>query len=398
MSLISSSLDKILAINAGSSSLKFQLFAMPGESVITRGLIERIGKQDAIFTIEVAGQKVTKILPVATHQEAVEQLLSGLLEHLIIGRLDEIGGVGHRVAHGGEAFRDSVRIDANVLATIEDLGRLAPLHNPVNAIGIRAFLSALPNAKSVAVFDTSFHQTMAPEHYLYPLPYRYYSELGVRRYGFHGTSHKYVATMCAEKMGQSLESLRLVSCHLGNGSSLCAIEFGRSVNTSMGFTPEAGVMMGTRAGDIDPSILPYVAELEQLTPADLNRLLNNESGLLGISGISNDCRDVEQAASEGNERAGLALRMFAARIRAVIGSYLVQLGGIDALIFTGGIGENSRSMRAAICENLSYLGISLDQSRNNANQTFIEHPSAKVRIAVINTNEELMIARDVMGV
>lgn len=398
MSSPSSSLDKILAINAGSSSLKFQLFAMPQEQVITRGLIERIGKQDAIFTMEVAGKKIVRTHAVLTHQEAVEQLLAGLLDHHIIHRLDEIGGVGHRVAHGGEAFRDSVRIDPAVLATIDDLGRLAPLHNPVNAVGIRAFLHALPNAKAVAVFDTSFHQSMAPEHYLYPLPYRYYSELGVRRYGFHGTSHKYVAAICAEQMGQPLASLRLVSCHLGNGSSLCAIEGGRSVNTSMGFTPEAGVMMGTRAGDIDPSILPFVAECEQLSPADLNRLLNNESGLLGISGVSNDCRDVEKAASEGNQRAALALKMFAARIRAVIGSYIAQLGGIDALIFTGGIGENSRSMRAAICENLSYLGISLDQSRNNANQTFIEQPSAKVRIAVINTNEELMIARDVMRV
>ena len=255
MSSPSSSLDKILAINAGSSSLKFQLFAMPQEQVITRGLIERIGKQDAIFTMEVAGKKIVRTHAVLTHQEAVEQLLAGLLDHHIIHRLDEIGGVGHRVAHGGEAFRDSVRIDPAVLATIDDLGRLAPLHNPVNAVGIRAFLHALPNAKAVAVFDTSFHQSMAPEHYLYPLPYRYYSELGVRRYGFHGTSHKYVAAICAEQMGQPLASLRLVSCHLGNGSSLCAIEGGRSVNTSMGFTPEAGVMMGTAAGLEIPTML-----------------------------------------------------------------------------------------------------------------------------------------------
>ncbi len=390
--------QKIMAINAGSSSLKFQLFSMPDEQVITKGLIERIGKQDAIFTIEFAGQKQKETLPVSDHQQAVDHLLKVLLDHQIIRSLDEISGVGHRVAHGGEAFRDSALIDDAALYEIEQLSILAPLHNPVNAIGIRAFLKALPHAKAVAVFDTSFHQTMAPDTYLYPLPYRYYTELGIRRYGFHGTSHKYVSQVCAEKMDTPLSELRIISCHLGNGSSICAIQHGRSVNTSMGLTPLAGVMMGTRCGDIDPSIMPFIAQREAKTPDEMNRLINNESGLLGVSGVSNDYRDVEQAAKNGNPQAQLALRMFANRIRDFIGSYIAHMGGLDALIFTGGIGENSRTARAAICHALDYLGISLDAGKNDANETFIQQSAAPVSIAVINTNEELMIARDVMRV
>lgn len=390
--------QKIMAINAGSSSLKFQLFSMPDEQVITKGLIERIGKQDAIFTIEFAGQKQKETLPVSDHQQAVDHLLKVLLDHKIIRSLDEISGVGHRVAHGGEAFRDSALIDDAALYEIEQLSILAPLHNPVNAIGIRAFLKALPHAKAVAVFDTSFHQTMAPDTYLYPLPYRYYTELGIRRYGFHGTSHKYVSQICAEKMDTPLSELRIISCHLGNGSSICAIQHGRSVNTSMGLTPLAGVMMGTRCGDIDPSIMPFIAQREAKTPDEMNLLINNESGLLGVSGVSNDYRDVEQAAKNGNPQAQLALRMFANRIRDFIGSYIAHMGGLDALIFTGGIGENSRTARAAICHALDYLGISLDAGKNNSNETFIQQSAAPVSIAVINTNEELMIARDVMRV
>lgn len=390
--------QKIMAINAGSSSLKFQLFSMPDEQVITKGLIERIGKQDAIFTIEFAGQKQKETLPVSDHQQAVDHLLKVLLDHQIIRSLDEISGVGHRVAHGGEAFRDSALIDDAALYEIEQLSILAPLHNPVNAIGIRAFLKALPHAKAVAVFDTSFHQTMAPDTYLYPLPYRYYTELGIRRYGFHGTSHKYVSQVCAEKMDTPLSELRIISCHLGNGSSICAIQHGRSVNTSMGFTPLAGVMMGTRCGDIDPSIMPFIAQREAKTPDEMNLLINNESGLLGVSGVSNDYRDVEQAAKDGNPQAQLALKMFANRIRDFIGSYIAHMGGLDALIFTGGIGENSRTARSAICHALDYLGISLDAGKNDANETFIQQSAAPVSIAVINTNEELMIARDVMRV
>lgn len=388
--------QNIMAINAGSSSLKFQLFAMPEEHVITKGLIERIGKNDAIVSIEFGQQKLKQTLPVLNHQQAVDHLLNALLENQIIRSLSEITGVGHRVAHGGEAFKDSSIINETALHHIEQLSTLAPLHNPVNAVGIRSFLQALPHAKAVAVFDTSFHQTMTEEHFLYPLPYRYYTELDIRRYGFHGTSHKYVSQICADKMNIPISDLRLISCHLGNGSSICAIHHGRSVNTSMGFTPLAGVMMGTRCGDIDPSIMPYIAQREDKSPDEMNKLINSESGLLGVSGISNDYRDVEQAAKEGNAQAKLALNMFANRIRDFIGSYIAQMGGLDALIFTGGIGENSRTARAAICRQLDYLGIVLDEARNNANETFIQQPSAAVSIAVINTNEELMIARDVM--
>lgn len=390
--------QKIMAINAGSSSLKFQLFAMPEEQVISKGMIERIGRQDAIFTIQFGAQKIKDTLPVADHRQAVDCLLQALLQHHILQSVSEISGVGHRVAHGGETFPDSVQIDDDVLARIEQLGVLAPLHNPVNAIGIRAFRQALPQAKAVAVFDTSFHQTMAPGQFMYALPYRYYAEHGIRRYGFHGTSHKYVAGHCAGLLGRPLEDLRLISCHLGNGSSICAIEHGRSVNTSMGFTPQAGLMMGTRSGDIDPSILPFIANLEQKGPAELNRLINNESGLLGVSGVSNDFRDVSAAAQAGNPQAALAVQMFIQRIRDFVGSYLVQMGGVDALIFTGGIGENARAVRAGVCAGLEALQIVLDESRNNDNQTLIHHSTSAVAIAVINTNEELMIARDVLRV
>lgn len=390
--------QKIMAINAGSSSLKFQLFAMPEEQVITKGLIERIGKEDAIFTIEYAQQKIKQTLPILDHQQAVDGLLNALIDHQIIQSLDEITGVGHRVAHGGETFSDSALIDDKALTAIEKLSSLAPLHNPVNAIGIRAFQQALPHAKAVAVFDTSFHHTMSPDTFVYALPYRYYTELGIRRYGFHGTSHKYVSQVCADKLNMPISDLCLISCHLGNGSSICAIQNGRSVNTSMGFTPLAGVMIGTRCGDIDPSIMPYIEQTEGKSPEAMNKLINSESGLLGISGISNDYRDVDQAAKDGNKRAQLALDIFSNRIRDFIGSYIAQMGGLDAIIFTGGIGENSRTARAAICRELDYLGISLDDEKNNANETFIQQPSARVSIAVINTNEELMIARDVMRV
>ncbi|MDA5534808.1 acetate/propionate family kinase [Yersinia mollaretii] len=396
---------KIMAINAGSSSLKFQLFSMRNaqsghgeEQVLCQGLIERIGMDDAVFTLRAGDVKWRETLPIADCRQGAEHLLRALIEHNIIDSLDEIIGVGHRVAHGGEAFADSVLITPDVLDKIEQLGLLAPLHNPVNALGIRVFQHALPDARAVAVFDTAFHQTLSQTAYLYPLPWRYYEELGIRRYGFHGTSHKYVSTVCAERMGRPLAELRIVSCHLGNGSSLCAIGNGRSVNTSMGFTPQAGIMMGTRSGDIDPSILPFIQQTEGKSAAEINHLINNQSGLLGISGISHDYRDVEQAASQGDSRAQVALELFAERIRAVIGSYIVQLGGIDALIFTGGIGENARNARQRICRDLAFLGIELDDDKNQKNQFFIQKDSGPVQIAIINTNEELMIARDVMRV
>lgn len=393
---------KIMAINAGSSSLKFQLFFMLNgqteERVLCQGLIERIGMDDAVFNLRAGEVKWRETLPIADCRQGAEHLLRALIEHNIIDSLDEIIGVGHRVAHGGETFADSVLITPEVLDKIEQLGALAPLHNPVNALGIRVFQHALPHACAVAVFDTAFHQTLSQSAYLYPLPWRYYEELGIRRYGFHGTSHKYVSAVCAERMGRPLAELRIISCHLGNGSSLCAIGNGRSVNTSMGFTPQAGIMMGTRSGDIDPSILPFIQQREGKSAAEINYLINNQSGLLGLSGISHDYRDVEQAANNGDSRAQVALELFAERIRAVIGSYIVQLGGIDALIFTGGIGENARNARQQICRDLAFLGIELDEEKNLKNQCLIQKDSGPVQIVIINTNEELMIARDVVRV
>lgn len=388
----------VMAINAGSSSLKFQLLSMPKGEALCQGLTERIGMADAVMTLKTPEHQWRTTQPIADHHEAVTLLLESLIAHQIIPDLQAIDGVGHRVAHGGETFKDSVQITDDTLGEIERLGELAPLHNPVNALGIRVFRQALPHTPSVAVFDTAFHQTLDESAYIYPLPWRYYSELGIRRYGFHGTSHKFVSRTLAEKLGVPLSALRVVCCHLGNGSSICAIKGGRSVNTSMGFTPQSGVMMGTRSGDIDPSILPWVALREMKTPEQLNALLNKESGLLGVSGISHDYRDVEKAAQEGNARASLALTLFAERIRATIGSYIMQMGGIDALVFTGGIGENSASARKNICHNLQFLGLELDEAKNRRNATFIQHERALVKVAVINTNEELMIAQDVMRI
>lgn len=390
--------QKVMAINAGSSSLKFQLLAMPEGEKLCQGIIERIGMVDAIFTLRTAGNKWQTTLPVADHHEAVALLLEKLVAHQVIQNLNEINGIGHRVAHGGENFKDSALITDDVLTQIEALSTLAPLHNPVNAAGIRIFRQVLPTVPAVAVFDTSFHQGLEESAFIYPIPWHYYSEKGIRRYGFHGTSHKYVSGVLAERLGVPLSALRIISCHLGNGCSLCAIQGGRSVNTSMGFTPQAGVMMGTRSGDIDPSILPFLAQSEGKTPEDLNRLLNNESGLLGVSGVSHDYRDVEQAASSGNHRAALALTLFAERIRATIGSYIVQMGGLDALIFTGGIGENSAPARSMVCHNLHFIGLALDETRNNQGAAFIQGDQSLVKVAIVNTNEELMIARDVMRI
>lgn len=389
---------KIMAINAGSSSLKFQLLVMPEGEVLCQGLIERIGLPDAQVTLKTPAQKWQETTPIADHRDAVTLLLEKLLSYNIINSLQEIEGVGHRVAHGGETFKDSVRVTDETLAEIERLAELAPLHNPVNVLGINVFRQLLPSAPAVAVFDTAFHQTLEAPAYLYPLPWRYYAELGIRRYGFHGTSHKYVSHTLAQTLGVPLSALRVVCCHLGNGSSVCAIKGGQSVNTSMGFTPQSGVMMGTRSGDIDPSILPWVAVREGKTPQQLNQLLNNESGLLGVSGVSHDYRDVERAADAGNPQAELALTLFAERIRATIGSYIMQMGGLDALVFTGGIGENSARARAAICHNLHFLGLAVDEGKNQRHATFIQAEHAMVKVAVINTNEELMIARDVMRI
>jgi acetate kinase len=389
---------KIIAINAGSSSLKFQLFEMPSEEVITKGLVERIGLNDSIFNITVNGEKIQKTLDIPNHEVAVQMLLETLTAKGIIKSLDEINGVGHRVVHGGELFNDSVLITDQVLEQIEGLSELAPLHNPANVTGIKAFHSVLPNVPAIAVFDTAFHQTMPESSYLYSLPYEYYQKYGIRKYGFHGTSHKYVSHRAAELLGRPLEHLRLISCHLGNGASIAAIEGGRSIDTSMGFTPLAGVTMGTRSGNIDPALIPFIMEKTGKTAEEVLDVLNKKSGMLALSGFSSDLRDIEQEATKENERAQLALDVFANRIHKYIGSYAARMYGVDAIIFTAGIGENSVSIREKILKGLEFMGVYFDPSLNKVRgeEAFINYPHSPVKVIVIPTNEEVMIARDVV--
>lgn len=390
---------KIFAINAGSSSLKFQLLAMPEEIIIAKGIFEKIGETDAIFKLKSENLDKKEILAIPNHKFAVEKLLSELLENQIIQSMDEIDGVGHRVAHGGEIFKDSVVIDQKVEAYISDLSELAPSHNPVNLVGVRAFQNALPEVGNVAVFDTAYHQTLSPEYYLYPLPMKYYEQYKIRKYGFHGTSHKFIASEVERILGEAgkdVTHLKIVSCHLGNGASICAIKDGKSLNTSMGFTPLAGLMMGSRSGDIDPMILPFLLKKEQLDATDLSHLLNQESGLLAVSGISNDLRDVEAASLKGDERASLAIQLFVNRISQTIAGYISDLGGIDVLVFTAGIGENSATIREKVVERLACFGLVIDPEANDNGEQFIHSLLSKTMIAVLPTNEEIMIARDTM--
>ncbi|SEM38235.1 acetate kinase [Mesobacillus persicus] len=388
---------KMIAINAGSSSLKFQLFEMPSEDVITKGIVERIGLNDSIFQITVNDEKVKDILDIPNHEVAVKMLLDKLISLNIIQSLNEIEGVGHRVVHGGEEFNDSVVITEDVLKKIEGLSELAPLHNPANLTGIRAFQQALPNVPAVAVFDTAFHQTMPENSYLYSLPYNYYKEYGIRKYGFHGTSHKYVSERAAEMLGRPVEHLRLISCHLGNGASIAAIEGGKSIDTSMGFTPLAGVTMGTRSGNIDPALIPYIMEKTNKTADEVLDVLNKESGMLGVSGFSSDLRDIEDEAEKGNERAELALQVFGNRIHKYIGSYASRMSGVDAIIFTAGIGENSSAIRERVLKGLEFMGVYWDPALNKVRgeEAFISYPHSPVKVMVIPTNEEVMIARDI---
>lgn len=389
---------KIIAINAGSSSLKFQLFEMPSEKVITKGLVERIGLKDSIFTITVNGEKIQEILDIPDHEVAVKMLLDKLTTLGIIQSLDEIVGIGHRVVHGGEAYNDSVLINDEVLRRIEELSDLAPLHNPANVTGIRAFRQVLPNVPAVAVFDTAFHQTMPESSFLYSLPYEYYKKYGIRKYGFHGTSHKYVSQRASELLGRPLEQLRLISCHLGNGASIAAVQGGKSIDTSMGFTPLAGVTMGTRSGNIDPALIPFIMEKTNQTAEEVLDILNKKSGMLAVSGFSSDLRDIEIEAKKGNKRAQLALDVFANRIHKYIGSYSARMNGVDAIIFTAGIGENSDAIRARVLHGLEFMGIYWDPALNNVRgkEAFINYPHSPVKVLVIPTNEEVMIARDVV--
>lgn len=388
---------KIIAINAGSSSLKFQLFEMPSEEVITKGLIERIGLNEAVFNISVNGEKIKEVTEIPDHEVAVTILLNKLTELKIIKSLDEIEGIGHRVVHGGEEFADSALITDDVMEKIDKLSELAPLHNPANLTGIRAFQNVLPNVPAVAVFDTAFHQTMPESSYLYSLPYEYYEKYGIRKYGFHGTSHKYVSQRAAEMLGRPIDQLRLISCHLGNGASIAAIDGGKSIDTSMGFTPLAGVTMGTRSGNIDPALIPYIMEKTDQSADEVLQVLNKKSGLLGISGFSSDLRDITEQAQTGNDRAELALTVFAEHIHKYIGSYASGMNGVDAIIFTAGIGENSEVVRARVLKGLEFMGVYWDQSLNkiSGEESFINYPHSPVKVMVIPTNEEVMIARDV---
>ena len=391
-------MSKTIAINAGSSSLKWQLYLMPEEKVLAKGLIERIGLKDSISTVKFDGRTEKQVLDITDHTQAVRILLDDLMRFNIIASFDEITGVGHRVVAGGEYFKDSALVDEEVIQKVEELSLLAPLHNPANAAGIRAFKELLPDITSVVVFDTSFHTTMPEKAYRYPLPTKYYTENKVRKYGAHGTSHEYVAHEAAKLLGKPLEELKLITCHIGNGASITAVDKGLSVDTSMGFTPLGGVMMGTRTGDIDPAIIPYLMKHTDdfKTPEDISRILNRESGLLGVSEKSSDMRDIHEAMRAGDAKAQLANDIFVDRIQKYIGQYLAVLNGADAIIFTAGIGENSVTIRRLVIEGISWFGCDIDPEKNVFGQYGdISTPEAKVRVLVIPTDEELVIARDV---
>ncbi|MCI8869441.1 MAG: acetate kinase [Lawsonibacter sp.] len=393
----------ILVINAGSSSLKYQLLDPDSQKVLAKGLCERIGI-DGKFTYKAPGKETVDAVDVAmpSHAEAIQAVLDALVDgkNGVIGSMKEIDAVGHRVVHGGEKFAKSVRITGEVMAAIEECNPLAPLHNPANIIGIKACQALMPDTPMVAVFDTAFHQTMSPVAYTYALPYEYYQNDKVRRYGFHGTSHKYVAGRAAAMLGRPIEELKLISCHLGNGSSITAIDGGKSVDTSMGFTPLAGVPMGTRSGDLDAGILEYLMNKHGMDIKEMLNVLNKKSGVQGISGVSSDFRDLDNAAEQGSERAALALQAFEYSVKKYIGAYAAAMGGVDAVIFTAGVGENSKDTRAKIVSGLEYMGIKIDAEKNNfrGEERDISADGASVRTLVIPTNEELMIAMDTAAI
>jgi len=391
----------VLVINCGSSSLKYQLFNMKDESVLAKGLVERIGIEGSRLKHEVEGKdKKTIEVSMKDHKEALAQVLDAIVhpEHGAIVSLQEINAVGHRVVHAGEKYSASVIVDDSVMVALEECIELAPLHNPPNIIGIKAIEELLPGVQNVAVFDTAFHQTMPKAAYVYALPYEYYERDHVRRYGFHGTSHRYVSQRTAELLGKPLSETKLITCHLGNGASLAAIDGGVSVDTSMGFTPLEGLVMGTRCGDIDPQIVTYIMGKEKLTLEQMNDIMNKKSGVLGISGVSSDFRDIEEAAAKGNERAILALDIYHSNVRKYIAAYAAVLGRVDAIVFTAGLGENGAESREAICQNLEFMGAILDPAKNKVRgkEATISTDDSKVKIMVVPTNEELMIARDTL--
>lgn len=393
-------MSKIIAINAGSSSLKWKLFEMPAESVIAEGMVDRVGLKDSVFTAKYGqdGQKRFKdVLDIDDQTAAVDMLLKKLTELKIVDDIAEIVGVGHRVVAGGETFKQSTVIDDQVIQQIDDLAEYAPLHNPAELKGIKAFRKLLPNALSVAVFDTSFHQTMPAVNYLYSIPYEYYQKYGARKYGAHGTSHRYVATRAAEMLGKPLKDLKLITLHLGAGASITAIDGGRSIDTSMGFTPLAGVTMATRSGDIDASLVAFLMQKLNISdPEKMIDILNHKSGILGISGVSPDMRELEKT-RDTNPRSQLGIDIFVNRIQKYIGSYIAEMGGADALIFTAGIGENDVIMRKRIIDGLSYFGAYMDDQRNDVHgkEQIISTPDSKLKVLLVPTDEELMIVRDV---
>lgn len=395
---------KILVINAGSSSMKYQLIDMNGEKMMAKGLCERIGI-DGRFTHKTAdGRVLKKEVPMKDHLVAFEQIKNALLdpEYGVIKDFSEISAVGHRVVQGGSVFSQSVLVDDKVIEQIEELSDLAPLHNPANAQGLRACRAVFgEKVPEVAVFDTAFHSTMPDYAYLYPVPYEYYEKYHVRRYGFHGTSHRFVSARCAELMGRPLSELKMITCHLGNGSSVTAIDHGKVIDTSMGLTPLDGFMMGTRTGTLDPSVVTFIAEKEGLSPKQMSDLLNKKSGMLGISGFSSDDRDIDDAAHAGNPRAILTQRMLSQELTKFVGGYIAELDGCDAIVFTAGVGENQPLYREKVCEHLSYMGVKIDTEKNNATvhgkEAEVSTPDSTVRVFVIPTNEELLIARDTMA-
>ena len=392
---------KILVLNCGSSSLKYQFLNMENEQVLATGLVQRIGMDDAIFEYKVpgGGKEIKEVVTILDHTAAIKRMMAALTspEVGVIKNFDEISAVGHRVVHGGESFTQSVIITDEVKATLRSLFDIAPLHNPPNLTGILAAEAALPGKPQVAVFDTAFHQTMPRTSFLYGLPYAMYKRHKVRRYGFHGTSHRYVSERLSAQLGKPLSELKVITCHLGNGSSVAAILNGQSFDTSMGFTPLEGLIMGTRSGDVDPGALFYIMSREDLTVQELNSMLNKHSGMRGVSGISGDARQIEEEMEKGEPRATETFQMVEYRLRKYIGSYAAAMNGVDAIIFTGGIGENSNLLRGAVCHNLSYLGLQIDDTINNTRSKLerrISTPDSKVEVWVIPTNEELVIARD----
>ena len=394
-------MSKVISVNAGSSSLKFQLFDMPSENVLTSGQAERIGLEEGIFTNKVNGEKFVQNLPIKDHKVAVNLLLEALIKHNIVASLDEIDAAGHRIVQGGAYFDSSVKVDEDVVSKVEELCELAPLHNPAHLICYNAFKEALPNIGHVFVFDTAFHQTMGPESYLFPVPYEWYENYKIRRYGAHGTSHQYVSQRCAQLMNKDVKDLNIITCHLGNGASITAVKNGKCINTSMGLTPLGGIMMGTRSGDLDPTVVFYMMKKLNCTPDEMDTYLNKKSGMLGVSGISSDARDVEAACENGNERAIITQELYVNRVINVIGGYVMQMGGVDAIAFTAGVGENDIKLRAKILKALTPgLGLDIDYEANNvrAKEACVSTADSKVSVWIVPTNEEVVIARDTVRI